>query len=104
MKENHNPNEAPNLYLMLREMAKEDKTAKEVKYHPTLNILQRPIDNETFWGIHDVLWHLGFVEEEVLKITIRHKDYYLPRPVFELMEKAAAELNAFKEEWQEVRK
>ena len=101
-KPQHEPPLAPNLYLMLREMAESDQTTKEVKYKSETNLLQRPADNETYWGIHDVLWHLGFVEEEVLKITVNHKDYYIPRPVYELMERAAAELSAFKEEWEKV--
>lgn len=96
------PSLAPNLYLMLREKAKSDQTSKEVRYMPDTNLQQRPDDNEVYWGIHDVLWHLGFVEEEVLKITVNHKDYYIPRPVYELMERAAAELAAFKEEWKKV--
>jgi len=93
-----------NLYLMLRAKAQQDHGSREVKYDKDTNLLFRPGTNEVHWGIHDVLWHLGYCEEEVLPVEVGTKTYYLPRPIYDLLEAGAAELAAFGDKWVKAKK
>ena len=93
-----------NLYLLLRAKAQADHGSREVRYDKETNLLVRPDTMEVHWGIHDVLWHLGYIEEEVLPVVVGTKTYYLPRPIYDLLEAGAAELAAFGDKWGKAKK